>query len=198
HGSPRQLVDEVLAMAGLEGHEHKRFNQLSAGLKQRAAIAHALVSEPELIIADEPTSNLDPVERARLLEILRNLADRGVTVIVSSHVVHEVIRVSDRLVVMNRGRVVASGAPHEILSGYCKARVRASDPGRLASALNGLGFRASTVGLNVVVDLDGMGWRRLLSLLAEVEGVEIYQVDFIDVALEEVLKGEEARVSCNS
>ncbi|MEB3860741.1 MAG: ABC transporter ATP-binding protein, partial [Desulfurococcales archaeon] len=97
HGSGRGMVDEAIEVAGLGGHEWKRFSMLSAGLKQRAAIAHAMVADPEVLIADEPTSNLDPVERARILELLARLnSERGLTILVSSHVVSEVLRVSTR------------------------------------------------------------------------------------------------------
>ena len=78
-GASREEVRSVIREAGLSGHEFKSFRELSAGLKQRAAIAHALLGDPLVIIADEPTSNLDPVERARILDFLSNInKDRGI------------------------------------------------------------------------------------------------------------------------
>jgi len=79
-GAGRSDVLKAVRLAGLEGHEHKPFDSLSAGLKQRAAIAHALVGDPVFIVADEPTSNLDPVERVRILNLVARLnRDHGIT-----------------------------------------------------------------------------------------------------------------------
>ena len=191
HGTGRRAVDEAIAVAGLEGHEWKRFDMLSAGLKQRAAIAHAMVAEPEVLVADEPTSNLDPVERARILDLLAGLNARmGLTILVSSHVVSEVLRVSTRLAVMGAGRVRAYGRPDEVLGGFKTARVRASDPGLLARLLEDAGYSVRVHGVSVDVALEGPeGARRLFAALSRVDGVRVYSVDLVEPGLEEVLGG---------
>lgn len=194
HGASKSMVDEAISIAGLEGHEWKRFNMLSAGLKQRAAIAHAMVAEPEVIIADEPTSNLDPVERARILELLARLnQEKGLTILVSSHVVSEVLRVSTRLAVMGGGRVRAQGRPEEVLGGFKRARIRSSDPGLLAEDLSRAGFEARVLGVSVEVPLDGPGGaERLFKALSAAvsRGIVVYGVDLVEAGLEEVLSGE--------
>ncbi|GAB6148166.1 ABC transporter ATP-binding protein [Stetteria hydrogenophila] len=194
YGAPRGRVREVIKTVGLEGHEWKPYASLSAGLKQRAAIAHALIPEPELIVADEPTSNLDPVERVRLLNLLDRLRrDHGVGILFSSHVLHEVLRVADEVVVLIKGRVAARGPPGEIvLRGRPMARVSASDPERLAGILRGEGFDAEWDGIHVVARLRGPGdLPRLLEALAEAHrsGVLVYGFDVIESGLESILMG---------
>ncbi|MEB3774630.1 MAG: ABC transporter ATP-binding protein [Desulfurococcales archaeon] len=194
HGTSKDQVDEAIAESGLEGHEWKPFNALSAGLKQRAAIAHALVSDPVLLIADEPTSNLDPLERAKILNLLVELnARRGLTVLVSSHVVSEVLRVSQELVIMSRGRVRLRGPPEEVLGGLNIVRVRTSDPESLWKLLSSAGFEARVSGLNVELDVDGAHGKlfKVLSAAAS-QGLTIYSVDFVEAGLENVIGGEDA------
>ena len=192
YGVPQGRVSEAIRLAGLSGHEWKPFSSLSAGLKQRAAIAHALLPEPVLLVADEPTSNLDPVERVRLLDLLARLRrDEGVSILVSSHVLAEVLRLADEIVVLSGGRVAARGRPEEVLLGSRPvARVRAGDPAGLASLLESRGFRVDADGVYVKVYLGGLGEAaRLLDALAEAakEGHMVYGFDLVEPGLEEVL-----------
>ena len=193
HGVNDSIVDRVIRLAGLEGHEWKRFNMLSAGLKQRAAIAHALVPEPDILVADEPTSNLDPVERVKILDFLSSLNEReGLTIIISSHVVSEILRVSTRLAILGSGRLRAIGRPEEVLGGYRWVRVRSSNPDRVVEALSRGGFNASKTGLHVEVELGGRDdagkLLRILSTLAS-QGIVVYSVDFVEPGLERVIGG---------
>ena len=178
-------------VAGLNGHEDKQFNELSAGLKQRAAIAHAMVSMPRIIIADEPTSNLDPVERIRVLNTLSQLNSEGVTIVVSSHVLHEVLRIANKIVVLKEGRVVSKGRVEEILKEWSKARIRSSSPETLREFLRRRGFEARLEGLDVIVDLDAAGRGELLRAVseAEAEGITVIAIDFFEPGVEEVLSG---------
>jgi ABC-2 type transport system ATP-binding protein len=190
YGGGLDDVRRAVKLAGLEGHEWKMFSELSAGLKQRAAIAHALLANPRFIVADEPTSNLDPVERLRILELIATLnRDEGITFLVSSHVIPEVTRVSSRLVVMSRGRVVASGSPSELLYKNPVARIRCSDPEKLASMLEASGFNVRVEGYNVLVEVGKGDYGALLELLtiASRNGVFLMNVDFIGATLEELL-----------
>jgi ABC-2 type transport system ATP-binding protein len=190
YGGGLDDVRRAVKLAGLEGHEWKKFSELSAGLKQRAAIAHALLANPRFIVADEPTSNLDPVERLRVLELIATLnRDEGITFLVSSHVIPEVTRVSSRLVVMSRGRVVASGSPSELLYKNPVARIRCSDPEKLASMLEASGFNVRVEGYNVLVEVREGDYGALLELLtiASRNGVFLMNVDFIGATLEELL-----------
>ncbi|MEM4631966.1 MAG: ATP-binding cassette domain-containing protein, partial [Acidilobaceae archaeon] len=185
-------VREAIKLAGLEGHELKTFEELSAGLKQRAAIAHALVAEPNFIIADEPTSNLDPLERRRILELIAELnKDKGISFLISSHIIAEVVNVANRIVALAKGKTVASGSPSEILKKASLARVRAPDPEALASALADQGFLVEQEGFSVIVRLnDYSEYPQLLEALASIarSGLTILSVDLAGVSIEEMIK----------
>jgi len=102
-------VDEALAIAGLGDAVHRKVKTYSQGMRQRLGVARALLGRPELLVLDEPTNGLDPGEMREIRELIRRLADRGVTVLLSSHLLAEVEQVCSHVVVMDRGRLVASG-----------------------------------------------------------------------------------------
>ncbi|GAA4149153.1 ABC transporter ATP-binding protein [Actinomadura keratinilytica] len=112
-GAPRADVDRVVAEVGLQDHRDRLVSTLSGGQLGRANLAVALLGAPELLVLDEPTVGLDPVLRRELWTLFRRLADRGATLIVSSHVMDEAGRV-DRLLLMREGRILAEGAPDEL------------------------------------------------------------------------------------
>jgi len=108
-------IDEVLQRVHLDGKSKELTRNLSGGQKQRLAIGMALVHDPDLLIFDEPTSGLDPAARRQLHEIILELRDRGRTVILTTHYIEEAEKLCQRVVILNRGRVVADGAPREIV-----------------------------------------------------------------------------------
>ncbi len=187
-GADPREVKRVIRDSGLAGHEHKPFKNLSAGLKQRAAIAHALLGDPHLIIADEPTSNLDPVERARMLDFISVLnRDRGIAFLVSSHILPEVMRVASRLAIIIGGVVRRIGTPEEVIGGLRVARIRTRDPQSLADHLSRRGFRTIVEGVSVLVEV--VDQSMLLEALGEASknGNIIYNIDFIEPGLMEEL-----------
>lgn len=188
YGVGVEAVDEVIGLAGLRGHEGKTFSMLSAGLKQRAALAHALLSDPEVIIADEPTSNLDPVERMRILSLISELnGKKGITFIVTSHVLSEVLRVSSWIAVLNRGRVSLVGPVEKVLERRY-ARIRTGRPEELSAFLAERGYHCEVRGLSVVVETRGRVSRLLADLSsAEASGIDILGVDLVEPVVEEVL-----------
>lgn len=107
-------ASETLRAVGLEGHERKRVRDLSGGMKQRLALAIALLADPPLIILDEPTSNLDASGRGEVVETLRNLKAMGKTLLFASHRPDEVISLADRVLVMDGGRVERDTTPTEL------------------------------------------------------------------------------------
>jgi phospholipid/cholesterol/gamma-HCH transport system ATP-binding protein len=110
-----RIVAEKLAVVGLKGAEEKMPSELSGGMKKRVAIARALVIEPQLILYDEPTSELDPVSAVTIgEEILRLKKEIHVTSIVVSHDRELAFGVADRIAVINDGRIIAVGAPDEV------------------------------------------------------------------------------------
>ena len=105
---------EALATVGLAGHERKRVRDLSGGMKQRLALAIALLSDPPLIVLDEPTSNLDASGRGEVVETLQRLRRGGKTLLFASHRPDEVVSLADRVLVMDRGRIERDATPAEL------------------------------------------------------------------------------------
>ncbi|WP_241385173.1 ABC transporter ATP-binding protein [Rhodococcus sp. CH91] len=113
YGKKGRAVAETIAAVGLTDHARNRSNALSGGQLGRLSLACALVSDPELLVLDEPTVGLDPVLRTELWEHFRSLAARGTTLVVSSHVMDEADR-CDGLVLLREGRLVARTTPSEL------------------------------------------------------------------------------------
>jgi ABC-2 type transport system ATP-binding protein len=109
-------VEEVLALVELEEKRNARVVTLSGGQKQRLAVACALVSKPELLFLDEPTTGLDPQSRRQLWEIIRRFRAAGGTVLLTTHYMEEAERLCDRVAIMDHGKVIALGTPQELIA----------------------------------------------------------------------------------
>jgi ABC-type multidrug transport system ATPase subunit len=147
-GSPRRQVDVVLTDVGLADRAGDKFRTYSLGMKQRLAIAATLLKDPSLLIFDEPTNGLDPAGIHEIRATMRSLADRGKTVLVSSHILSEVQQVADTVSIIGRGRMLAEGRVSDILraAGAEYARVGVDDPGRAAELLESAGFVVERAG----------------------------------------------------
>ncbi len=110
---PRQRADEVLAQVGLAHRAESRIRNLSKGMKQRVGLAQALIHDPEVLILDEPTIGLDPIQVLELRELVRDLG-RDRTLLFSTHILSEAEQVCDNVVIINRGQIVAEGSPTEL------------------------------------------------------------------------------------
>ena len=138
-GLPRGRVDEMLDLVSLtDGEADRRVGDYSLGMRQRLGIAHALLGEPEVLILDEPANGLDPAGIRWMRGLLRGYADRGATVLLSSHLLHEIEVVADDLVVIGNGRIVAAGTKADLLAA-AGTQVRTRHTDRLADALAGAG-----------------------------------------------------------
>jgi len=113
YANPRPLGD-LLAVAGLEGLENKLFGTLSGGQKQRVLFALALCGDPDLICLDEPTLGMDVEARRAMWEQVRKLAARGKTILLTTHYLEEADALASRIVVIQRGKVIAEGTPQEL------------------------------------------------------------------------------------
>ncbi len=111
----RRRVDEALRQVGMYEHRLKGAHMLSGGQKQRIAIAGAVAMRPECIVFDEPTAMLDPSGRDKVMRIIRELNDEGITVILITHFMSEAMQ-ADRIIVMNSGKVIADEAPAELFA----------------------------------------------------------------------------------
>ncbi|MET0603611.1 MAG: ATP-binding cassette domain-containing protein [Baekduia sp.] len=132
---PRR-VDGLLDLVGLDrSAARKRVRHYSLGMRQRLGLAHALLGDPQVLILDEPSNGLDPPGMRWMRELLRDFADRGGTVLLSSHLLHEVEALADRLVIIDVGRIVAEGSRAELLAG-AGTLVIAPDEAALRAALD--------------------------------------------------------------
>jgi ABC-2 type transport system ATP-binding protein len=142
-GVDRARVAELLDLVGLpRSAARKRVGSYSLGMRQRLGIAHALLGDPKVLILDEPANGLDPEGIRWMRRLLRDFADRGGTVLLSSHLLREIEAVADHLVVIGTGRVVADGAQRELLAGTGTV-VRGLDPDALERALRAAGLAAA-------------------------------------------------------
>jgi len=102
-------AEELILWLGLEEAADRKVNNYSSGMKQKAALAQALIHEPEILILDEPTANLDPIGRAGMIDYMMELVhDRGLTVFVSSHILGEVDKLADYVTIINKGKIILS------------------------------------------------------------------------------------------
>jgi len=131
---PAEEQRECLALVGLADRAGDRVAGFSKGMQQRLGLAVALLARPELVVLDEPTSALDPIGRADVRDLLLSLRERGVAVLLNSHLIGEVERVCDRVVILDKGRVAASGTLAELL-GRREVRLRLAGVSRAAEEL---------------------------------------------------------------
>ena len=145
-GLPRTRVEEMLELVSLTDKESaRRVRHYSLGMRQRLGIATALIGDPAVLILDEPANGLDPAGIRWMRDLLRGYADRGGTVLLSSHLLHEIEVVADDIVVIGEGRIVAQGTKAELLEAAGTV-VRSTDQIRLGQALATSGLAATTQG----------------------------------------------------
>jgi len=159
-GLPRSRVDEMLRRVSLTPQEAgRRVRNYSLGMRQRLGIATALLGDPEVLILDEPANGLDPAGIRWMRDLLRDFADAGGTVLLSSHLLHEIEVIADDIVVIGNGRIVAQGSKQELLAG-AGTLVRAADQDALTGALLAAGITARPTGDGAMIaeaDLTSVG-----------------------------------------
>ena len=116
-------IEELLTFAQLEEKRNAKVESLSGGMKRRLTIARALVSEPEILMLDEPTTGLDPQARHILWDRLFRLKEDGVTLLITTHFMDEAEQLCDRLVVMDKGAIMAEGSPAQLIKDYSTKEV---------------------------------------------------------------------------
>lgn len=127
---PEQRIDDLLKLVNLNERSKDKFKNYSLGMKQRLGIASTLLTEPGLVILDEPTNGLDPAGQREIRDIIPRLADQGHSVLLASHMLHEVEQVSDRVLIVRRGKLVTEGSVDDMLrrGGYIEVIVPDVDP----------------------------------------------------------------------
>jgi ABC-2 type transport system ATP-binding protein len=115
--TPEDRIPAILDLVDLTPAAGRRFKTYSLGMKQRLAVAAALLHSPDLLILDEPANGLDPAGIVEMRDLMRRLKSEGHTVLISSHVLHEIEQICDRVAIMSRGRIVVQGRVADLLAG---------------------------------------------------------------------------------
>ena len=176
----------------------RKLGGYSKGMRQRAKIGAAIVHDPEVILMDEPLSGTDPLQRLRTIELITQMGEQGKTILVSSHVLDEVERFADRILVIVNGKLAAAGNYHTIRERMdeqaSKIRVRSSDPRRFAAAL----IQEESVASVSIVDQNGAdpsitveagnvrAFYRCIAPVAAREGITLFEVAALDDSLTSV------------
>ena len=189
----RDAVDRAIAQVALTDVADRRLGGFSKGMRQRAKIAATLVSDPEVLVLDEPLNGADPVQRVALIELFQRLGAAGRTVIVSSHVLHEVERLADRVIVVVHGRLAAAGSHRAIREAMAdrprRVLLRSDDDRALARSLLGLepvvSVELGDIGLTVATK-SAAELALALPRLARDHDIRLREVRALDASLESV------------
>jgi ABC-2 type transport system ATP-binding protein len=171
--------DEVMRLVGLEEKRDARFRTLSGGQRRRLDLGVALVGDPELLFLDEPTTGFDPAARRTAWETIRSLRELGKTILLTTHYIEEAAQLADRVAVMRRGKIVASGTPAELIASVPGTEIRFRRNGEQVVLRTEDPVRA----LHELTS-------QALSDGAELDGLEVHRASLEDVYL--ALTGEEA------
>ena len=181
-GIGRKRCEEVLETVGLTAAAGRRVGGFSLGMRQRLGLAHALLGDPELLLLDEPANGLDPQGIQWVRELLRSLAAEGRAILVSSHLLSEVAKLADDILVIRHGATIAKGTIAELTSGTAKLTVQANDPAVLAERLSANGAAVMRTGDTLsVTGLDA----QQVGQLAFDAGIVLHQLASSHTDLEE-------------
>jgi len=156
HKHLRTRADELLAFAQLTDRATAKVDDLSGGMKRRLTIARALINDPRILLLDEPTTGLDPQARHILWDRLFRLKEQGTTLVLTTHYMDEAEQLCDRLVVVDKGRIMAEGAPASLIKQYStrevlEVRFGSDQNADAASKLDGIGDRLEVLPDRVLV-----------------------------------------------
>ncbi|AZA58109.1 ABC transporter ATP-binding protein [Chryseobacterium shandongense] len=142
-GTPYHRIDEALQTVGLLERKKDTFKTFSLGMKQRLAIASAMLNNPEVMILDEPTNGLDPEGIIQIREIISNIAKQGITIIIASHLLDEIEKICSHVIVLKEGNSIYSGRVDEMTANNGYFELKADNNTLLLNALNSLGWFTS-------------------------------------------------------
>lgn len=184
--NPAGLISERINQVKLYGYESLPISKYSRGMVQRLGIAQALLGDPQLLIFDEPTSGLDPAGRKEVLELLTTLKQAGKTVLLSSHILPEVEQICDRVVIIDRGRLVREGRLDQILQTGGRVEIvvdRLSEETERAALDRGAAIHRGAHGIRLLVDEARK--RESIEFLWS-EGCDVLRVNPLKGSLEDV------------
>lgn len=186
-GIPLERVQRVLEMVELSERARDKVSTYSQGMKQRLAIAAALLPDPELIMLDEPTNGLDPAGTVEIRNLIRDLAAGGRTILLCSHLLHEVEQLCQRVAIMKEGKLIAAGEVATLLRRGQGVRVRVQgDPGPAVSLLRGLEWVSSVTvqGDALIVDAPANRTAEINALLIKAD-IVVAEIGASNSSLEE-------------
>ncbi|MCZ7435064.1 ATP-binding cassette domain-containing protein [Micromonospora sp. WMMC241] len=187
---PRRRVDEVLEQVGLRDRAGERVKTYSLGMKQRLAVASALLKEPKLLILDEPANGLDPGGIREMRRLMRELAESGMTVVLSSHILGEIQLICDSVTIISLGRRVAFGPVDQVLAAHSQGSVRvrleaATDLPQAAETLTRSGIRVAATEPDHLM-LAGVDKPAVVSRMLAEQGLYVSELTPVAVDLESV------------
>jgi ABC-2 type transport system ATP-binding protein len=193
-GERTRRVNDLLDRLGLSDARGRAVGKYSRGMRQRVGIAQALINQPELLILDEPTSGFDPVGRRMVRDLLLDLKRQGTAVFLSSHILSEVESICDRVIILDRGRVVRQGTLEDAIAGSRGVEISyRDDTGNAVAGLNALGLAPGT---GVVTAPDEAVGQRALDVIRSAGGVITgYKAGartLEEVFIQDITGGEEA------
>jgi ABC-2 type transport system ATP-binding protein len=181
-GLPSSRVDEMLELVGLSPVESKRrVRNYSLGMRQRLGIANALLGDPQILILDEPANGLDPAGIRWMRGLLKGYAERGGTVLLSSHLLNEVQLIADDIVMIGQGKIVAEGTPESLISGS-GTFVKAVESAALVDALKREGIETTVVGDGFLTDVEAL----LVGKVAAAHQITLVELRPADGGLEDL------------
>uniref|UniRef100_A0A7C3ARD1 ABC transporter ATP-binding protein n=1 Tax=Thermorudis sp. TaxID=1969470 RepID=A0A7C3ARD1_9BACT len=136
YGVDARQIDGLIEQVGLTENAHRPFKTYSQGMRQLLSLANALLGDPDLLLLDEPTNGLDPHGQQRVHNLLRKLAARGKAILLSSHLLRDVEEICERVIIINRGRIVADGRLDDLLRASARILLRTTDDERALTLLS--------------------------------------------------------------
>jgi ABC-2 type transport system ATP-binding protein len=188
HGIPRRRVDEVIELTGLTAVAKKRVGGFSLGMGQRLGIAVALLGDPHTVVLDEPVNGLDPDGVLWVRNMVKELAARGRTVFLSSHLMSEMTQTADHLIVIGRGKILADAPIGDVLAqaGGTHIRVRTADPEQLNKLLTAAGAKVTADAQHLeVTGIDA----HAIGQTALDHGILVYELTPVTGSLEDAYMG---------
>ena len=163
-------IEELLAMVGLKDINNRPVKQFSTGMKQRLGMAMSLLGQPDLLILDEPTNGMDPIGMHEMRELLRKLAHDGITIFLSSHLLHEMQMICDRAAIVSKGLVVTEGSITDLMASEAATRIRVPDTQKAMNILKNINSSiAVTQTSPEYLDIRGIGAEKIIMSLVQDE-----------------------------
>jgi len=188
----RRRIEDLLAVVELDARRNERTKNLSGGMKRRLQIARGLLTQPEVLFLDEPTLGLDPQTRMRIWDYIRQVNEAGTTIFMTTHYMEEADMLSDRISIMDHGRIVISGTPDELKNtlGEDVVYLETGDDSAAREFLLGMeevrSITGSPRGLSVAISADGShALPRIIDRLREA-GIEIVSVNLKKPTMDDV------------